>query len=329
MKKLPEISIIVPAYHAEKYLKKCIDSILGQTHKDFELLLIDDGSKDASGNICDEYARQDRRIKVIHKKNEGVSAARNTGIQNAKGKYLMFCDSDDHVADTWCETLYNQICLHPYALVVSDVARGQEGDTAADRYHDAVHVTELSDFQLYKKGISAYTVNKIYSHNMIAEHGLQFDEACSFSEDAAFNSEYCQYCEKIIYIDRPLYFYVQREGSIMNRYYPDLFRLHLLPFRCRLPLMQGHELTEYCDIWLYQFCQLFSNVFDERNNMSLVKKLQYNQEMMNTKEFKFCMEHASGKNENPVFMKLLRMHHYYLVWLFEKMVQMKKGIHRG
>ena len=94
---IPQISIVVPVYNVEKYLERCIDSILAQTFTDFELLLINDGSKDSSGLICDKYAEKDSRIRVFHKENEGVSRARNLGISNARGRWLCFIDSDDWV----------------------------------------------------------------------------------------------------------------------------------------------------------------------------------------------------------------------------------------
>ena len=103
----PEISIIVPVYNADRYLKNCISSILNQSFYNFELILINDGSKDCSGEICDNYASKDKRVKVIHKNNEGVSIARNIGIDMSKGKYIMFCDSDDVIEKDWCRSLYN------------------------------------------------------------------------------------------------------------------------------------------------------------------------------------------------------------------------------
>ena len=102
-----QISIIVPVYNSEKYLDACIDSILSQSFRDFELILVDDGSKDSSAQICDEYASQDTRVRVIHKANGGVSAARNDGLDIAKGEYITFIDSDDWVEREYLETLSN------------------------------------------------------------------------------------------------------------------------------------------------------------------------------------------------------------------------------
>lgn len=103
---MKSISIIVPVYNVEPYLRRCVDSILAQTLTDFELILVDDGSPDGCPAICDEYAEKDSRVHVIHKENGGVSSARNTGMAVAEGKYFLFCDSDDYVSPQWCETLY-------------------------------------------------------------------------------------------------------------------------------------------------------------------------------------------------------------------------------
>ena len=107
---VPFFSVIVPVYNVEKYLKECVDSILGQSFSDFELILVDDGSPDNCPAICDEYAKKDEHVKVIHKPNGGVSSARNAGIQMARGEYILFCDSDDFYLDTAFEKIhYNLI----------------------------------------------------------------------------------------------------------------------------------------------------------------------------------------------------------------------------
>ena len=106
---MAEISIIVPVYQVEKYIRQCIESILAQTFTDFELILVDDGSKDNSGKICDEYAEKDKRIRVIHKENDGLSDARNKGLDNASGNYFMFVDGDDYISPNMAECLYKKI----------------------------------------------------------------------------------------------------------------------------------------------------------------------------------------------------------------------------
>ena len=125
MMKMPEISIIVPVYNTEKWLRRCVDSILAQTFKDFELLLIDDGSTDNSGTICDEYVGKDPRVRVFHKSNGGVSSARNLGLNNVRGKYIAFCDSDDWVENNYLSVLSdNDKCC--YTVVIERHALNEQ-----------------------------------------------------------------------------------------------------------------------------------------------------------------------------------------------------------
>ena len=118
---LPEISVIVPVYKVEPYLRRCVDSILAQTFTDFELILVDDDSTDNCPAICDEYAGKDSRIKVVHKENGGLSSARNAGMEIACGKYYLFCDSDDYVSPYWCETLYNAAIEHQGSFIFGGI----------------------------------------------------------------------------------------------------------------------------------------------------------------------------------------------------------------
>ncbi len=118
---MPEISIIIPIYNSEKYIEQCINSILNQTFKNFELILINDGSTDNSRVICERYENKDKRIKLFNIGNRGVSSARNLGIENSRGKYIMFCDSDDYVKNTWCEELYKLIKDNNNSYIVCGV----------------------------------------------------------------------------------------------------------------------------------------------------------------------------------------------------------------
>ena len=114
---MDKISVVVPVYNVEKYLRKCIDSIINQTYKNLEIILVDDGSPDKCGEICDEYAKKDNRVKVIHKKNAGVSSARNDGIDNATGEYIIFVDSDDWLEDNAIEIMVDKLNEYDYDCV--------------------------------------------------------------------------------------------------------------------------------------------------------------------------------------------------------------------
>ena len=322
---IAEISVIVPVYKVEKYIHRCVDSILNQTFRDFELILVDDGSPDNCGAVCDEYAAKDSRVKVIHQENGGLSAARNAGLDIAQGKYIMFCDSDDYVAPEWCEQMRLQMRDDVEAFVVCNIWR-VFNDSEKTRCTEETENAEVDYFAIYRRGLSAYVWNKIYRADILRRYNLRFDEACSFAEDVGFNVRYCMLCKRCIYIAAPLYYYVDTPNSIMNQYYPNYFELHLPLFQCRIPLIDEKDLGEYCDIWLYYFLQLFGNVFDSRCNLSLLEKLRFNQRMIRSEEFRCCLNHCTGNKESPLTLKILGTHNYYLFWIFGKLVHLKQKI---
>lgn len=316
------ISVIVPVFNSENTIGRCIDSLISQTIiHDIEIILINDGSTDHSKDICEKYALNWPNISVIHKKNGGVSSARNTGLMAASGKYIMFCDSDDYVETEWCSSLMRMIESYKDAFISCDIFR-EENDRGKNGEEK---VRKLSYFELYKEGLSAYLVNKIYLKEKIMRMNLLFDESCSFGEDVIFNVKYCSSCDECILLNQKLYHYVSTNGSLMNTYYSDAFRMHLPLFKYRISLIKPEELNEYCDIWLFRFLNLFKNVFYS-NEISFFRKLKYNQNMIKTEEFQLCLRFSSGKNESPIIMKILKLKNYYLLWLFDVFTKSLKGV---
>lgn len=218
----PSVSVIVPVYNAKEYLGRCVDSILGQEYTDFELILIDDGSQDGSGDLCDAYAEKDERVHVIHKENGGVSAARNLAMKIARGTYLQFADSDDWITPDATKLLVRMAEDEGSDLVISDFYRvagdrvSQKGDIDADgcmtREQFAAHMMENpADFY--------YGVlwNKLYRRKLISEHHLCMNVEISWCEDFMFNLEYIRYAEKISVLHAPVYYYVKRKGSLVSQ----------------------------------------------------------------------------------------------------------------
>ena len=213
----PEVSIVVPVYNVERYLERCLDSILRQSYQSFELILVDDGSTDGSGGICDRYARLDTRVHVAHQVNRGVSAARNVGIRMARAPYLLFCDSDDWVEANWCRLMYEKICANPYSFIQSNVWAGDEEQNKKVVLDIGVEDTENIPIEDNKDiAIYAYVWNKIYNVKILREKGILFDETCSYNEDLYFNDAYIENCDKGIFIKQPLNVYLVHEGSLAS-----------------------------------------------------------------------------------------------------------------
>lgn len=245
------ISIIVPIYQASKNLCRCIDSILSQTFTDFELLLIDDGSSDGSGEICDKYAVQDSRVISIHQSNQGVSATRNKGISLAKGKYIMFCDSDDVVDSCWCEYLYAAAFKNPSHFITCDNQYvTSDGKMIPSKIDEKNFNIVKSYFELWRLGLSIFVTTKIYEKELIVNHNISFREDICFAEDVVFNVDYFRVCNGIIVIPKGLYIYHDTPSGLMHKKYDDFYPVFSLPFSIRLPLITTENIGEYCDFWL-------------------------------------------------------------------------------
>ncbi len=212
---MPEISIIVPVYNVEKYLDKCVNSILGQTFQDFELILVDDGSPDNCGKICDRYADIDKRLTVIHQENGGLSAARNAGIEVAKSRYIGFVDSDDYIAKDMYEVLYRNILKEKADLSVCgiyDVYENREPIIKDPQYLilDKVKMIKLI---LEAKIVSVHAVNKLYKKELF--ENVRYPEGM-ITEDAAIILSLLEKTEKVVVDTRQKYYYYHRENSISS-----------------------------------------------------------------------------------------------------------------
>ena len=224
---MPEISIIVPVYNVEKYLNRCIDSILAQTFTDFELVLVDDGSTDRCSEICDNYARRDSRIRVIHKENGGVSKARNDGIKQSRGKFLAFCDSDDYLDKHYLTTLYDTMinqncdCVSVGYKEVDDygtILRNRTFDNSCiSLLSEEEHFEYIENIVLqYKTGWGLCT--KLFKSEIVKTNGILICETCeNFAEDLGFFLLYILYCKRIVSINYSGYYYYQRSNSMMQK----------------------------------------------------------------------------------------------------------------
>ena len=222
---MPEISVIVPVYNTKTYLSRCIDSILNQSFTDFELLLVDDGSTDGSGAICDSYTEKDNRIRAFHKENCGVSSARNLGIENASGEWVYFADSDDELMPDGLQTLVDGISDDV------DVVMGGYVDVD-ERGNEFCQASDFRSYRLSKK----QSVNTMYSgyglcyfylgyvslrllrRSLIQRYALHFDTEIAIKEDTLFMMQYvCRSNGITQYTTKPVYRYFQRPDSAMEK----------------------------------------------------------------------------------------------------------------
>ena len=216
------VSIIVPVYNAEKYLKRCVDSILVQDYSNIELILMDDGSTDASGTICDDYAKQDGRVRVVHKENTGVSDTRNRALDLAEGVYVQFLDSDDWIVPEATRLLVQTMEKYDCDMVISDFYRvagerlAQKGDIEENR---VLSRQEFAACMIENPADFYYGVlwNKLYKREIIEANRIRMDVSISWCEDFLFNLEYIRHASSFYALQVPIYYYVKRKGSLVSQ----------------------------------------------------------------------------------------------------------------
>ena len=218
----PMVSIIVPIYNAEQYLRRCVDSILNQEYTDYELLLVNDGSTDASGDICEEYRDRDPRVIVIQKENTGVSDSRNRALDRARGKYLQFLDSDDWITPDATRLFVRAAEEYGCDMVISDFYRvvGERLSPKGDIEEEGVLTREEFAAHMMENPADFYygvLWNKLYRRDIVEEHNLRMDTDINWCEDFMFNLEYIRYAKVFYALHAPIYYYVKRKGSLASQ----------------------------------------------------------------------------------------------------------------
>ena len=244
----PKISVIVPVYNTEKYLKQCIDTLTDQTIKEIEIIIVDDGSKEECANLCDELAENDERIKVLHKNNEGQGIARNCGVKVASGEYIAFVDSDDYVDTEMYQTLYSVAEKNNADIVMSGVTFvggntfSKSGEYIEKNYFDKETVFEKEDVKQLILGVvgalpsdsddSRYGVSvckNIFKRSMILENEIEFvSERKVISEDTIFMVDFLRYSIKVVGIPYAFYRYRRNDESFSKSYRSDRFEKVLI-----------------------------------------------------------------------------------------------------
>lgn len=212
------VSVIVPVYNVLPYLRKCIDSILAQTYSNLEIILVDDGSTDGSGAVCDEYAEVDLRIKVLHKENGGLSSARNSGLDVATGDWISFVDSDDYIEKTMIQTLFESCCNNNIPLAVTgirafDNETGQTVSTYIPEAEKIVTSSELIELMMRPDGAMFSVCNKMYRRELWYKY--RFPVGRNW-EDVAINYKVVDEAQKAVLVKGMQYCYRQRKGSIVH-----------------------------------------------------------------------------------------------------------------
>ena len=332
------VSIIVPAYNCIESLECCVGSIRQQTYTNFELMLVDDGSTDGSGELCDKLAAEDTRIRVIHKPNGGVSSARNAGIDAATGGYITFCDSDDYLEPDYLEALIqaaesNPDCGHIWCCF--QTVTGYQKENAAPNYTSAKSLLcyTLQDYMsLHEMWLDAEPWNKLYRTDIVQTAKVRFPEDLSLGEDWLFNLAYIDASanEKIVVVTKPLYNYMRgNDESLDSKYRKDLLDIYRrLNDTCLSYLRKWKLPTEQIEKFYNSRFYLSEKVL--RNTMRAPdktkrEKMKWNSTLMQSDEFKASLQ-TRKCFIHPLYLFAYRSGNFSNVLLADQMVAIKRAL---
>ena len=298
---MPKISVIVPVYNVEKYLKECLESIINQTFKDIEIICINDGSTDNSLDILNQYAEKDNRIKVITQSNQGLSAARNTGIKYANGEYISFIDSDDYIDTSLYETLVKylpaeMICFNAQAFGDNFIPEKMQKNLICK----INGLAKISDKSIFKTNVYAW--NKLFKTDIIKKYNLEFPNGLYF-EDFVFLWDYMLKIKTAYYLknNKAFYYYRQRSTSIMStchsRSIDHLYAWHNLYERLKTQnILKKHKksITKLFEMYY----KLAYNLSDYRNKDLITKTAKNFAQEIKYKNFKQLDENIKTNKQN-------------------------------
>lgn len=334
---MPKVSVIIPVYNVEAYLDECMESIVNQTFRDIEIILVDDGSTDGSLELCRSYAQKDDRVRVFHQKNAGASSVRNVGIQNSRADWVMFVDGDDWMELDAIQTLYQKAMQGDYEMVVASIVcnfvgcemQYSRGDSSEYTYCadscrkyllGAVLTTPKDVPDLFPKEFHSLAFlpgpcSKLYKRQFLEEHSIRFLVGVKKSEDRLFNLNVLARAKNVCFIDRWLYHYRQRQGSTCHSVSAGRYKLYLgfmeasKKFLTEMQLFREVEPYYYLNI-NYLMCDLTSLYSAGWNSCSSLKQFTF--ELRDFAENPLCQSALSCQELNGWGSKLNRIRRWFL-----------------
>ena len=315
-----KVSVVMPVYNAEKYLAKSIESMLSQSLKEIELILVNDGSKDKSLAICEEYAKRDSRIIVINKKNEGACIARNTGISIAKGKYIQLVDADDYIENNMLEEQYN-LGEKTNAEVVMcgmkfDVHK-KNGQVVISEAHykdmvlNSQEEIKLIFMDLFDNLLFNYTHNKLYNREFLKKNNLKFIEWLPIDQDTNFNIDVFKVLNKLTISTKSYYHYVKTfEETIVTRYHANKFKVRTFRYDRLKELLESWGIyndenkKKLASMYIHHVIECFEIYNHKKCDLNTKEKKQEIEKILNTKQVKDFLEildRANSSYTNMVF----------------------------
>lgn len=302
------VSIIIPIYNSEKYLKQCLNSVCKQSYKNMEVILVDDGSTDDSGKICDEFEKKDLRYKAIHIINQGVSNARNYGIKNANGNYIIFIDSDDWIPKDYVKNLMEENRKEKFELIACPIygkinKKWEAFSFDFDEYSSEKFIFLNKNYFLYGPHC------KLYQTDIIKKNKILFPQDISYGEDLIFNMQYLKYCEKLFVTNRTFYNYrIDNENSLSRKYRDNQFEmekiLHKKLFELiRIKKIKDIKLEKY---YYRRYVDVAYNSILKNNKNSFLEKYSYINNILKDSVLKIALKNGNLEGYSKKILYLMR-----------------------
>lgn len=331
---MPYISVIVPVYNAEKSIEKCVSSIVKQNFADMEILLIDDGSQDASGVLCDKLAEEDGRVRVVHKKNGGVSAARNSGMDFAAGKYILFVDSDDYLPEFYVEELVKAqkefgetaFCWTAMQIVSENQSMKEEWISYSEEMCSVADRRDVLKFSA--RYLLNSPVNKLYHTDIIKKRQLRMKEEISIAEDLLFNLQYLDAageCQVVILNKVPYYYVRNGQVSLDHGYKKNYYAIHkevlgILWNDCRKWQVPKEDIPLFYKRYGEYMQNAFANLEEKDCPLSGFARFAEKSRITADRHFQKSLTQKKGTMGRGSYL-MWKSRIYLFVWLYEKVRQ--------
>jgi len=329
---MEKVSIVVPVYNTKKeYLEKCVDSIVSQTYSNIEVIIIDDGSKEQVAQLCDEFSEKYSMIKVIHKQNEGVSVARNTGIKAANGKWIIFVDSDDWIDNNSVQTFVDNANMSEIVIAMDyedDIKQNRNYDKVTFINNNSVQMIESLFVEKAKFKTIGAIWGKMYSREFLLKNEIEFEKGVKMGEDYLFNYEAFIKAEKVVFIPYYLYHYRSdnNEEAVTKTFDKNLCEKYDILFR-RFESKHGNTLKnkfkeQYNSFIIRQLEYIFrKNIYNSENLLSVAEKEAFLKKLVQASPYKDAIKNArlsSFYKKKKLIIVLLRAKCYKLISLIYK-----------
>lgn len=319
------VSVIIPCYNVSEYLTKCVNSILKQSYSEFEIILVNDGSTDTTGEICETLVNRDKRIKVYHKTNGGVSSARNLGLKMANGELIAFIDGDDYIKKDFLYQLTS--CYRENSWPIGGMQQVRSAIASKNplfqkllEVYKSKEIRNTDFLDLLAHDAFSSPCARLYNLNTISKNEIKFDERITYQEDLVFNIEYAKHIQYVQLVDYFGYNYVAHVDSSSNRFHKPFLHVGNVHKELLKYVRETADLKTVREFTLQTVLKMFANTLHKDSNQSRLEKINTIRKIVNSDYYTDCYDYIVNLKINTILKSLMRMQSSRLIYLYYKLL---------